>query len=217
MTAIQKLYKDKLLFVFMMKTIFGALILIGLISLIGASSSSTAIVNFTIHPYNSSLENNSFNGSVSNLKVDSRTKNSISWVWKNNEEGNFSYNLVFLDRILVMNGTKEIFNDKDLKENKCYEIGVVSIGKDGSEGPRVSDVACTLREKRVRHSRGIRVINDTVLDFFVENKSVSDENTIILGNSVSENKGFDWMILLCCVLGLLILFLAFLIVIISKQ
>ena len=219
MTVIQRFYKVKLFLFFMNMKILGllALIAITLICSVEASSSSVDIVSFTVNPYNESYENNSFEGFVGGLSVESKGKYSISWVWENSEEEGFFYNLVFLDSILVMNGTDEFFGAEGLDEGECYEFSIVGIGDDGSEGPRVSDTFCTTKKKRSRDKGDSEIVSDVVPYFFSEDKDIPKDTTIVLGSSVVESRGYNWMILLCWVLSLLIFVLLALIFVFSRN
>jgi len=189
----------------------GIVLVVSLFSGVEAGSSSTTWVNFNINPYNAS-GNNTFNGYVVGLKVNDRDKESIVWIWGNSDDGNFSYNLVFLDNILVMNGTDEIFEAVDLSskddsgdpdEDECYKISVVGIGVDGSEGPVVSDVACTLDGGRKVSKGGGE--DDVIPNFFVgDDVDVVEDVVIRLGGSPSPKEdGFDWFVLSWVVLGFL--------------
>lgn len=215
MTTIQKFYKDRLLIVFMNMKFLGCLflIMVGLIGGVNASSSSVDVVNFTVGSSVENYTNDIFDGSISNLRVEGKGKDSISWIWRNSENGNFSYNLVFLDNSLVMNGSDEDFKARGLKGDRCYEISVVSVGKDGNNGPRVNDIACTLDDD---NDGSVRVIKEANFDF-TKDKNIFKNTTIILNSSMAEDNGFDWLVLLCWILGLLILILLYSIAVLSRK
>ena len=162
----------------------GILLVVSLIGGVNSSSSSTTLVNFTVNHYNES-ENNSFSGHVVDLRVEDISENSISWIWENSEDEGFSYNLVFLDSYLVMNGTEEIFEAVGLSDDECYEISIISIGEDGSEGPLVSDIACTFKveeedEEEIRRSgKSTSMKNSPIPNFFVNKNELAVENVVI--------------------------------------
>ena len=185
--------------------VIGVFLAVGLFSGIGASATSEDIVTFVITPFNES-GNRTFGGYVEDLEVEDLTEDSIEWVWENSDDDGFSYNLVFFDRLLVINGTDEFFEAEDLNDDECYEIIIISVDVYGSEGPMVSDVACTLEEEEVRKSSGKKsgVRDDDIPNFFVgESDGVGVENAVIslVSSPSSEKESFDWFVLIWMVLG----------------
>lgn len=200
----------------MKNVMFGVLVLVSLLGFVGAGSSSVDVVEFSVNPY-SEFENNSFEGYVRSLDVESRDEDSIFWTWENGEDEGFFYNLIFLDRILVVNGTIESFEASGLDEDECVEISIVSIGVDGSEGPRVSDVGCSVDGR----DRGQKVKENVIPSFFVRGDDVVIESVVIALSSEDDFREFeidlDWLVLFCWILSLLIFVLLVLIFNFSRR
>jgi|GEM_PF-1356738 hypothetical protein len=187
--------------------LIGCLVAVSFFVGIGSSATSQAFVNFTITPFNES-GNRTFGGHVENLEVDDLDEDSISWVWENSEDANFSYNLVFFDKVLVMSGAKEAYDAEGLEEDECYEIIIISIALDGAEGPVVSDIACTLEEEDDDDDDDDdrRVRDDEIPNFFSsegDGETVKDIIINLSSESNSEKKGLSLLALVWMVLGFL--------------
>jgi len=137
---VQKMMENKTQLV----RVAGIFLFVILFSLVGASSSSSNTVYFTVGAV---PQNHSFSSSVSGLFVKNRSANSITWAWKNPDDEAFSHNLVFLNNELVANNTNEILVMTNLRANTLYTISIVSIDNLSDRGPSVSNSIKTLSTK----------------------------------------------------------------------
>ncbi len=205
----------------MIKTTLRALILIILLSgfatLSTASSSSSTWVNFTVHPYNASI-NNTFNGKISGLFLKEKTSTSLLWQWQNSDE-NFSNNLVFLDQILVQNGTMENFRATNLISGECHTISILEIGKNGKEGPRVTNKACTKEKPRHHRNNEEKKYYKKILQPITRQRNTISPVTsnIVLNNANTTDDRTKIITLTWWVLGIGILILLILILILLAK
>ncbi len=203
-----------------MKKIVLSMIIIGIFLVVSVNFSvavaSSTWVNFTVHPYNYSL-NNSFNGKISGLQIRERDNYNIVWEWENSADEAFSYNLVFLNNILVANGTLENFSAVGLEGGKCYRISVISISDKGIEGPVVVENGCTLQlreHKRVIHRNGAITTRETIPNFFSkEKKAIVSGNIDIVLNKFPAKESEPISLLILWILVSLIFVLIILIII----
>lgn len=222
MTLVQKIYKGQLLKVVMRKELLFVLgvFLVGFMTCVGASSSSTAWVNFTVHPNNGSDED-AFNGVVDGLEIEDRGYDWIYVVWENSEDERFSHNLVFVDRVLVGNTPGEFFNVTGLSEGVRYEISVIAISDEGDEGVRSAIFGRTLGDTdddddddkdNKKKGKKTGMGSDVIPNFFVgEDGFASNNVTIALGSFSASEDRLNWVVLFWLGLGFFIFLLLVLI------
>ncbi len=80
---------------------------------------------------------------VSDVRVDSRTRSTIKWIWDNPSNDDFYQNLIYIDGRNVANTTSNSYRAEDLDEDTSYRIEIRTIDLSGNINSGVSHSART--------------------------------------------------------------------------
>ena len=75
---------------------------------------------------------------VSNVRVDSRTRHAIKWIWDNPSNDDFYQNLIYIDGRNVANTTSNSYRAENLDEDTSYRIEIRTMDLSGNINSGVS-------------------------------------------------------------------------------
>ena len=175
--------------------------------------------SFTVNPSNCS--DITPPSSISNLKLDSKSKSTLYWTWTNPTDSDFAYSRIYLNGVNVMNTSSSSYQATNLDSDTYYTITVHTADFNGNiNDTDVSNTGKTDKKPFILiwdSDDTEKAVQQVVVPQNTTKKiihgSYEDNNTISLAVNNSKPKSNNsWMWLLALILLLLIILAILLII-----